>query len=141
MDTFVELPYGGPGAGFCVNELIDHIRSTGRDCIIQGQQHCMRANHTKPQSLDVWLREGFTHHKDVAQAVNQVVKALVATGRFEIAYLPCPDSGRRCKGLRLLSPSWCRQAIGSRAPGEAPVPNAATLGISGGDIMENEASG
>lgn len=102
MDTFIELPYGGPGAGFYVSELIGHIRSTGRDYIIQGQQQCTLENHTKPHSLDVWLRKGFTNRKDTKQAVNQVLKALIATGRFEIAYLPCPDSGRLCKGLRLL---------------------------------------
>ena len=104
MDTFIELPYGGPGVGFYVSELVNHIRSTGRDYIIQGQQNCTLENHTKPHSLDVWLRKRFTNRKDTKQAVNQVIQALIATGRFEIVYLPCPDSGRRCKGLRLLSP-------------------------------------
>ena len=105
MDTFIRLPYGGPKAGFYVSELVNHIRSTGRDYIIQGQQNCALESHTKPRSLDVWLRKRFTSRKDTKQAVNQVVQALIATGRFEVAYLPCPDSGRRCKGLRLLSPS------------------------------------
>jgi hypothetical protein len=106
MDTFIELPYGGPGARFCVSELVDHIRSTERDYIIQGQQNCILENHTKPHSLDVWLRKGFTNRKDTKQAVNQVVEALTATGWFEIARLPCPDSGRLCKGLRLLDPRF-----------------------------------
>jgi hypothetical protein len=106
MGEFIELPYGGAGTGFHGSELIDHIRSTGRDYIIQGQQHCALESHPKPHSLDVWLRKGFTYRKDTAQAVNQVVKALVATGRFEVDWqLLCPDSGRRCKGLRLLNPS------------------------------------
>jgi len=39
MDTFVELPYGGPGSGFHVSQLIDLIRHSGRDYIIQGQDH------------------------------------------------------------------------------------------------------
>ena len=102
MDTFIELP---PGAGFRVSELVTHIRSTGRDYIIQGQQHCALDAHTKPQSLDVWLRRRFTGRHDTAQAVNQVVDALVATGQFEIVErLPCPESGRLVKGLRLLDP-------------------------------------
>ena len=103
MDQFIELPHGGPGAGFPVSTLIDHIRSTGGDYIVQGQQNCILEEHTKPHSLDVWLRRNYTERKDTRQAVNQVVKALVATGYFEVARLPCPDSGRRCKALRLVS--------------------------------------
>jgi hypothetical protein len=105
MDDFIELPHGGAGAGFYVSELVGYIQSIGRDYIVQGQCNCTLDNHTKPHSLDVWLRKGFTHRKDTKQAVNQVVEALIATGRFEIAHLPCPDSGRLCKALRLLSPS------------------------------------
>jgi hypothetical protein len=46
--------------------------------------------------------------QDTRQAVNWVVRALVATGYFyqpvvSTIGLPCPDSGRRCKGLRLVS--------------------------------------
>ena len=103
MDTRIELPYGGKGAGFYVSQLIAHIRSTGRDYIIQGQQNCSLKDHTKPRSLDVWLRENCTHRKDVKQAVNEVMDALVATGLFEVERgLICPDTGYPAKGLRLL---------------------------------------
>jgi hypothetical protein len=102
LDQFIELPHGGPGAGFRLSELVAHVQHSGRDYIIQGQQNCALEEHTKPHSLDVWLRKGYASRKDTRQAVNRVVDALVATGEFEIAYLPCPDSGRRCKGLRLL---------------------------------------
>ena len=106
MDTFIKLPYGGKGAGFYVSQLKAHIRSTGRDYIIQGQQHCSLKDHTKLHSLDVWLRKGFTNNKDIAQAVNQVVQALVDTEQLEVdKHLLCPDSNRRVKGLRLLNPS------------------------------------
>jgi len=102
MDTFIELPYGEPGAGFCVSELIDHIRSTGKDYIIQGQQQCTLENHTKPHSLDVWLRKGFTDRKDTKQADNEVVDALVASGWIEVEQgLICPDTGYPSKGLKL----------------------------------------
>ena len=105
MDAFIELPYGGPGAGFLVSELVSHIRSTGRDYIIQGQQECTLDSHTKPQSLDVWLRTRFATKPDAKQADNKVVEALVATGLFQVVKrLPCPDSGRRCKALRLDDP-------------------------------------
>jgi DNA-3-methyladenine glycosylase I len=106
MDTLIKLPYGGPGAGFYVSELIDHIRSTGRNYIIQGQQQCTLENHTKPRSLDVWLRRGFTDRKNVKQAVNEVVDDLVETGWFRVEYgLVCPDTGYLSKGLRLLERS------------------------------------
>ena len=106
MDTLINLPYGGPGAGFRVSELISHIRSTGRDYIIQGQQRCTLKKHTKSHSLDVWLRTGYARDGDTKQAVNEVMDALVATGWFEeVKKLTCPDSGRRCKGLRLVDPS------------------------------------
>jgi len=106
MDPFIELPYGEPRAGFHVSQLITHIRSTGRDYIIQGQQHCTSDEHTKPQSLDMWLRRECAGRPDTCQAVNQVVDALVATGRFEVVKgLACPNSGRRVKGLRLVGPA------------------------------------
>ncbi len=103
MDEFIKLPHGEAGAGFYVSELVDHIRSTGRDYIIQGQQKCLLKNHTKPRSLDVWLRKGFTDRKDTKQADNEVVDALVATRWFEVEQgLICPDTGYPSKGLRLL---------------------------------------
>jgi len=106
MDRFIDLPYGGGGAGFWVSELVAHIQRSGRDYIIQGQQNCTLENHTKPHSLDVWLRTRYARYKDRKQAVNEVVNALVATGLFEVAYgFTCPDSGRPVKGLRLVDPS------------------------------------
>ncbi len=105
-DPFIALPHGGPGSGFRVSQLVEHVRSTGRDYIIQAQQQYKLQDHTKPQSLDVWLRKNCTDLKDTKQAVNQVMDALEATGRFEIVdKLICPDSGRKCKGLRLITGS------------------------------------
>ena len=105
MDTFINLPYGGPGAGFRVSELVSHVRSTGRDYIVQGQQKSTLAEHTKPQSLDVWLRTRYARNPDVKQAANEVLDAIVATGQFELVRrLPCPETGRLVKGLRLLDP-------------------------------------
>jgi len=106
MDEFIELPYGGSGAGFYVSQLIEHIRSTGRDYIIQGGQNRTLKKHSKPHSLDFWLRVGFTQRKDTRQAVRQVIEALVATGKFEVDHsLCCPDSERLCKGIRLRRPA------------------------------------
>ena len=105
MDTFIKLPYGGPGAGFRVSELVNHIRSTGRDYIIQGGQDLPLAKHTKPNSLDVWLRTRFATKPDTRQTAKAVMNALEATGRFQIVRgLRYPDSGQFVNGLRLLDP-------------------------------------
>jgi len=104
-DTFIKLPYGGAGAGFRVSELVNHIRSTRRDYIVQGGQDATLAKHTKPNSLDVWLRTRFATNPDIRQTCKALVKALEATGRFQaMGSLRCPDSGRLVKGLRLLDP-------------------------------------
>ena len=82
--------------------LVAYIHSSGRDYIIQGQQGAARANHSKPPSLDYWLRQ-FGVNPDTKQAENDVIDALVATGLFAIvANLMCPDTGEPCKGIRLV---------------------------------------
>lgn len=98
----IRLPYGGPGAQFDENDLVAYIMKTGRDYIIQGQQQFSLKDHTKPNSLDYWLRKNFAICPDTKQAVNDVMKQLVKTGLFEeVEKLKCPDSRRVCKGIRL----------------------------------------
>jgi hypothetical protein len=95
----IDLPYGGE---FDEHDLVNHIRGTGRDYIIQGQQAVSRDEHTKLQSPDYWLRQ-FGKNPNTKQAENSVLDALVATGLFEIIKnLRCPESGNQCKGLRLV---------------------------------------
>jgi hypothetical protein len=95
----INLRYGTP---FDENVLIAYIRENSRDYIIQGQQACLFEMHTKPSSLDYWLRENYANNRNIKQAENSVLDALVSTGKFAIEEdLPCPDSGRRCKGIRL----------------------------------------
>lgn len=101
MGLWIRLPYGGSDSGFDVEVLVAHIVSSGRDYIIQGGQNCILAKHTKPNSLDVWLRRSHTHLKDTRQAVKEVVDSLVATELFQERELICPDSGRSCKGVKL----------------------------------------
>jgi hypothetical protein len=103
-DQFIHLPHGGPRDGFRLSELVAHIQHRGRGYIIQGQQNCRLAEHTKPRSLDVWLRANHTERQDTRQATNRLIEILVATGRFEIDHRPCPDSGRHCKALCLIDP-------------------------------------
>jgi len=95
----IKLLYGGQ---FSENDLVTHLRASRRNYIIQGQQAVSLANHTKPQSLDYWLRQ-FASQQDTKQAENTILNALVATGLFRIATnLACPDSGRICKGLLIV---------------------------------------
>jgi hypothetical protein len=98
----ISLPYGGSGATFQVGTLIQHLKESGRRYIIQGQAECRFSTHRKPQSLDFWLRRNFARNPDTKQAVNDVIHQLVSTGFFEAGEFPCPDSGRLCKGIRLI---------------------------------------
>jgi hypothetical protein len=96
----INLPYG---TSFNERDLVAHIQASGRNYIIQGQQTCSFDDHSKRHSLDFWLRQNFADNHDTKQAENSVLNALVATGLFTIeAKLRCPDSGARCKGVRLV---------------------------------------
>ena len=99
---WISLPYGGPGTGFHVSALVQHVMSSGLAFIIQGQAQCRFSAHRKPRSLDFWLRGNFANSPDVKQAVNEVIRQLVSTGLFEEGEFPCPDSGRSCKGVRIV---------------------------------------
>jgi hypothetical protein len=103
MDHFIALPYGAQGEGFKVNDLVNHIKKSHGDYIIQGQVNCVLANHPKPNSLDVWMRKHHTSKKNTKQATNEIVQELLSSGEFEQGKFACPDSGRLCKGLRLRS--------------------------------------
>lgn len=95
----IELP---SGLRIDEHDLAAYVIASGRDYIIQGQQNASFQNHTKPRSLDVWLR-GFAENRDTKQADNSVTAALARTGLFEEAdNLRCPDTLEPCKGLRLV---------------------------------------
>lgn len=96
----INLPYGN--AEFNAKDLVRHIHESPRNYIIQGQQKCIRREHTKPTSLDCWLRDNYARNPDTKQAVNEVVEALLATGHFKIGKFKCPDSGKPCKGIKLF---------------------------------------
>ena len=104
MGHDIRLPFGGSNASFDTDDLVTHIQGAGRDFIIQGQQSVALRNHTKPQSLDVWLRRGYATNPDTKQATNEVVEDLVDTGVFREGRFKCPDSGRTSKGIELVTP-------------------------------------
>ena len=96
----IVLPYGNNS--FNSDDLKEYIRRTGRNYMIQGQVACRRTDHPKPSSLDCWLRDNYAQYPDTKQAVNEVIDALVNTREFMEGDFICPDSGRRCKGIRIV---------------------------------------
>lgn len=101
---FISLPFGSAGDSFDVEELIRFLENSGRNYIIVGGANVPFSKHSKPNSLDYWIRKNHTQRSDTRQAVAEVVNALVASGRFEQRDdLVCPDSGRRCHGIILRS--------------------------------------
>ncbi len=98
--AIIILPYGN--SEFDSDVLKAHIELTGRSYIIQGQMACARAVHPKPNSLDCWLRDNFAQNPNTKQAVNEVIEALVRTGDFVEGKFDCPDSGKKCKGIKLV---------------------------------------
>ena len=102
LNVSIRLPFGGPDAKFDVDRLVEHLKDSGREFIIQGQAHRALSVHPKPRSLDVWLRRNFASNPDIKQAVNEVIDQLVSTALFEKGQFVCPDSGRLCKGIKLV---------------------------------------
>ena len=98
--AIIDLRYGD--CTFDSNDLKAHIKTTGRNYIIQGQTACSRADHPKPKSLDCWLRDNYARNPDTKQAVNEVIESLSKTGDFKEGKYTCPDSGNKCKGIELL---------------------------------------
>lgn len=60
------------------------------------------ADHNKHRSLDYWLRSNGARSPDQMQAEGSLVEQLVGTGHFQEIVMACPDTGRQCKGLKLL---------------------------------------
>lgn len=98
----IDLPHGG-GARFNEHDLVDFVLSfrPARNYIIIGASHVAVTKYHKRHTLDYWLR-GRCAYRDTTQAVEGVIDALVATGLFvDEEKLLCPESHRKCRGLRL----------------------------------------
>ena len=96
----INLPYGNNS--FNSDDLKRRIQQMRKHYIIQGQTNCSRAEHTKPNSLDCWLRDNYAQKPDTKQAVNKVIKDLVNTGEFEEGNFICPISRIKCKGIKIV---------------------------------------
>ncbi len=96
----IQVSYGQ--GSFTTSDLIHYIRHTLlTDHIIQGHQKFSYADHTKPKSLDRWVRDKSTQ-PDTMQATNDLIETLVRTGQFEEGKFVCPDSGEKCKGIKIV---------------------------------------
>jgi hypothetical protein len=102
MEHFIALPHGAPGEGFKISDLVTYLRKTHKDYIIQGQVNCCLADHPKPNSLDVWIRKNHTSRRDTKQATNDLLNEIIETGLFTEGKFNCPDSGRKCKGIKYV---------------------------------------
>lgn len=90
------------GGEFSLEALVQYMENLEDGYMIQGQQNVRYADHTKPFSLDYWLRQ-FAVNPDTTQATNSLLATLLATGLFELVnQLICPETGKECKGLILL---------------------------------------
>jgi hypothetical protein len=97
----IELSFGG---SFNETDLVEHIKASKDNYIIQGQQSDTWNSLSKFKTLDAWIRQLECTDKNRKQADSMVINQLTATGLFEVAdELVCPESGQKCKGLILSS--------------------------------------
>ena len=104
MENKINLPYGGPGASFDVAELIALLKQRNVNFIIVGKRNVNLADHPKPASLDVWLRQHPSVHepkRNTRQAVEKVIQDLVETGLFAKEKRRCVVSKSLCNALVL----------------------------------------
>lgn len=87
---------------FDINLLIDYFKSNKIQYIIIGGQHVKLSRHTKPKSLDYWLRENVARNKDTCQISKKFIEGLCNTGRFKVKEnCICPGTGQRCRAIVL----------------------------------------
>lgn len=102
MSKIIPLPNSRMDAVFHIDELIDRIQSAGETHIIQGLQAVSYADHTQPNSLDMWLRKRFAKDRDAPQATAEVIAQLVDTGRLRKGKFICPDIGDLADGIEIV---------------------------------------
>lgn len=92
------------GGSFGVEALASKISELG-GAMVLGAVKASLKEHTKPNSLDYWVRTNGAFHKDQMQAETRLIDQLIATGRFDRIHMSCPSTGQRCMGLRLANKS------------------------------------
>lgn len=92
------------GGSFSVDALASKMSELG-GAMVLGPVKASLIEHTKPNSLDYWVRTNAAFRKDQMQAETRLIDQLVATGRFDRIHMNCPTTGQRCMGLRLVTTS------------------------------------
>lgn len=70
--------------------------------IVVGAQNVVLQKHSRPVSLDVWLRNS-SRHKDIRQVTQDVLDCLQRCGPFCVKPVVSPYTGRNVLGLTLRS--------------------------------------
>jgi hypothetical protein len=89
------------GGAVNLDSIISHFNECGGEMVL-GAIKTKFADHNKHRSLDYWLRSNGARIPDQMQAESSLVEQLVGTGHFQAIVMACPDTGRQCKGLKLL---------------------------------------
>jgi hypothetical protein len=100
MDDTIKLRDGG---SISLDSLIHFFRENGGQVVL-GAVKAIFKEHNKTSSLEYWLRLNGAQNRNQMQAESLLVDKLLSTGYFEAAMLPCPETGRRCKGIKLRRP-------------------------------------
>ncbi|MBE9610855.1 hypothetical protein [Chitinilyticum piscinae] len=87
---------------FDINELVAWVKGSGRTYVIIGGDNTTFDTHSKPGSLDYWLRSK-SSSKDVRQSCAELIAKIVDTGLFVEAQDICPETERLCNSLRLVN--------------------------------------
>lgn len=79
---WINLPFGGSHAGFYVGRLIDELQQRpGREMLVGAVSASL--DRVDSESLDYFLRTRYAKRPDTKQAVREVLRELVATGKIE----------------------------------------------------------
>lgn len=100
-DMKINLPEDGHRQ-FNLSALLKYLVDSKRYFIVVGQQHEKLEKHTKDLSLDYWIRKNIAVNKDTAQATDNVVEQICATGLFTVTKNACPNTGVSSKAIELI---------------------------------------
>ena len=94
------LPHAN-NATIPIQDLIAHFRKNNLNFMIIGSTQVAFQNHSKPNSLDIWLRShpNVNNYRDTCQSVNNVISQLIKHESFSLGLRKCPKSKRICKAL------------------------------------------
>lgn len=101
----IELPYSIKLPSFLLEQLIKEFQKRKTDFMIIGAQNHSLTKHTKPESLDYWLRNlKQVKQKNTRQACSKLINDLLGSGLFIFDKRRCPVSGKLCNAIIIKRP-------------------------------------